>query len=208
MTSMTVSRRRRRQRVSVIQHTNRAHHRLETVDLCSSPHDLPSCIDLTCEGDEEEIVDLTAVNDSSIVCLGSVPTYLQNQTQVRERNLRALRRHRSRSPVNTRQLTRRPSYLDPHPDYNNDIQHPDYDLGITNDIPGGVEDDSPQRRKITCPVCFDSDTTIQSSYRQLVSTVCGHVFCNSCIYEAIRTTHSCPKCRKKLTLRQYHPIFL
>ena len=42
----------------------------------------------------------------------------------------------------------------------------------------------------------------------MASTVCGHVFCEPCIKASIETQRRCPTCRKKLTQRQYHPLFI
>ena len=64
------------------------------------------------------------------------------------------------------------------------------------------------KRMITCPICMDTAQQFEASGRQIVVTVCGHIFCNVCIRNAISTQHKCPTCRKKLSLRQYHPIFL
>ncbi|XP_071947234.1 E3 ubiquitin-protein ligase RNF4-like [Antedon mediterranea] len=63
------------------------------------------------------------------------------------------------------------------------------------------------RKEIVCPVCMESERMIKRQ-RQLVSTVCGHIFCNVCIVNSIKNQHKCPTCRKKLTLKQFHPIFL
>ncbi|XP_035206032.1 E3 ubiquitin-protein ligase complex slx8-rfp subunit rfp2-like [Stegodyphus dumicola] len=63
-------------------------------------------------------------------------------------------------------------------------------------------------RKIECGVCYDGVDQITSSGRELVSSICGHVFCNECLVTSIRGTRKCPNCRKKLTLKQYHPLFL
>ena len=52
-----------------------------------------------------------------------------------------------------------------------------------------------------CPVCFD---IIQ---RPSV-TLCGHVYCTECIGAAVNTTKQCPICRKKLTKRGFHPLYL
>lgn len=41
----------------------------------------------------------------------------------------------------------------------------------------------------------------------MVSTVCGHIFCKDCIQIVIKTSKNCPKCRRKLSQKQYHPIF-
>ncbi|OWF38419.1 E3 ubiquitin-protein ligase RNF4-like [Mizuhopecten yessoensis] len=67
-------------------------------------------------------------------------------------------------------------------------------------LPGG--------RKITCPICLDSAERITRNGNRLSSTVCGHIFCELCIQSAIRAQKCCPTCRKKLTLKQIHPIFI
>ncbi|SPP82852.1 E3 ubiquitin-protein ligase RNF4 isoform X2 [Drosophila guanche] len=54
-----------------------------------------------------------------------------------------------------------------------------------------------------CPVCLEC-----VRHREPVSTKCGHVFCRPCIETAIRTTHKCPMCNKKLTIRQTTRIYL
>lgn len=64
------------------------------------------------------------------------------------------------------------------------------------------------KQMITCPVCMDTVHQFEKSGRHIVTTVCGHIFCNVCIRSAISTQHKCPTCRKKLNLKQYHSIFL
>ncbi|XP_042879200.1 uncharacterized protein LOC122257772 [Penaeus japonicus] len=67
---------------------------------------------------------------------------------------------------------------------------------------------APEQPTISCLVCFDSIGTIQKSSRTLCSTVCGHVFCSTCIDAVVRQKKQCPVCRKKLTKKQYHPLFI
>ncbi|KAJ8025887.1 E3 ubiquitin-protein ligase RNF4 [Holothuria leucospilota] len=67
---------------------------------------------------------------------------------------------------------------------------------------------SPPKKIIKCPICYDDDAAIKASGRRLVSTNCGHIFCENCLKTSISTQHKCPTCRKKLTMRQMHPIFL
>ncbi|XP_063736690.1 RING finger protein 4 isoform X2 [Eleginops maclovinus] len=61
---------------------------------------------------------------------------------------------------------------------------------------------------ISCPVCLDLYSEIVDSGRLVVSTKCGHVFCSQCLRDALRSSHTCPNCRKKLTPRQYHPLYV
>ena len=49
---------------------------------------------------------------------------------------------------------------------------------------------------------------LQQSKVQLMSTVCGHLFCNPCIKAAVRANRQCPTCRRRLSANQIHPIFL
>ncbi|XP_030001392.1 E3 ubiquitin-protein ligase RNF4 [Sphaeramia orbicularis] len=61
---------------------------------------------------------------------------------------------------------------------------------------------------ISCPVCMDSYSEIVDSGRLVVSTKCGHVFCSQCLRDTLSRSHTCPTCRKKLTPRQYHPLYV
>lgn len=61
---------------------------------------------------------------------------------------------------------------------------------------------------ISCPVCLDSYSEIVESGRLVVSTKCGHVFCSQCLRDSLTSSHTCPTCRKKLTHRQYHPLYV
>lgn len=55
--------------------------------------------------------------------------------------------------------------------------------------------------KPPCPVCM-------KPIKNIFSTLCGHVFCKSCIYAAIDASGICPICRKKVTKIQVHPVYL
>ncbi|TRY98520.1 hypothetical protein DNTS_014643 [Danionella cerebrum] len=61
---------------------------------------------------------------------------------------------------------------------------------------------------VSCPVCMDIYSEIIDSGRLMVSTKCGHLFCSQCIRDSLSRAHSCPTCRKKLTYKQYHPIYI
>jgi len=66
----------------------------------------------------------------------------------------------------------------------------------------------PGESRIRCPVCLDSLPRITSTGRTMMSTVCGHIFCSSCLPVCIRTSGRCPTCRKVLRPNQMHPIFI
>lgn len=87
---------------------------------------------------------------------------------------------------------------------------------------------------ISCPICLDSycEVTFNTSVanldgrlnsalwldcwclqivdsgRLVVSTKCGHVFCSQCLRDALTSSHMCPTCRKRLTHREYHPLYV
>lgn len=56
-------------------------------------------------------------------------------------------------------------------------------------------------------VCFFFSQIVGSS-RLVVSTRCGHVFCSQCLRDSLTSSHTCPTCRKRLTHRQYHPLYI
>ncbi|KAM3966669.1 uncharacterized protein ACR2FA_012206 [Aphomia sociella] len=65
----------------------------------------------------------------------------------------------------------------------------------TNGKPKGIGD---------CPICMDS-----LENNSVASTLCGHVFCMTCIKAAIKSSGKrCPTCRKVLKGVGYHQLFL
>lgn len=66
----------------------------------------------------------------------------------------------------------------------------------------------PRAGSLSCPICLDTLGSIQAQRRNLVSTVCGHIFCSHCLEESLKARKECPTCRKKLTKKQYHPIYI
>lgn len=61
----------------------------------------------------------------------------------------------------------------------------------------------PQADPYKCPVCLKN-----VRHRKPASTVCGHVFCSSCIKTALRATCKCPVCQRLITTRQIFRIFI
>uniref|UniRef100_A0A1D1Z4Z1 E3 ubiquitin ligase RNF4 n=1 Tax=Anthurium amnicola TaxID=1678845 RepID=A0A1D1Z4Z1_9ARAE len=60
---------------------------------------------------------------------------------------------------------------------------------------------APKEPQFTCAICWG----------QLVeetSTICGHIFCQACIKVAIQTQKKCPTCRKSLTMKNIHRVYL
>ncbi|GIX84922.1 hypothetical protein CEXT_107021 [Caerostris extrusa] len=69
------------------------------------------------------------------------------------------------------------------------------------------EQSNSKKTRVECGICFDAYDEILSSKKNLMSTVCGHIFCDDCLKIAFQTKKACPRCRKKLTVRQAHPLF-
>jgi len=61
---------------------------------------------------------------------------------------------------------------------------------------------------IRCPVCLDDLQKIRSAQKTVMSTVCGHLFCSSCLPICLRESRRCPTCRRFLNARDIHPIFI
>ncbi|XP_031474402.1 E3 ubiquitin-protein ligase CIP8-like [Nymphaea colorata] len=54
---------------------------------------------------------------------------------------------------------------------------------------------------LTCAICMDT-------MKEETSTLCGHIFCHSCITSAINLQKKCPTCRRKLSTNNIHRIYL
>ncbi|NWH63247.1 RNF4 ligase, partial [Geococcyx californianus] len=144
-------------------------------------------VDLTCESSDPVVVDLTR-NDSVVV---------KNQGQ--RRNLRLRSQRHSDSCVL--------SSDDEDASRDNDVYMTEK---VSREL-GPLEDETASSKPsgtITCPICMDGYSEIVQSGRLIVSTKCGHVFCSQCLRDSLRNANSCPTCRKKLTHRQYHPIYI
>ncbi|XP_048827584.1 RING finger protein 4 [Brienomyrus brachyistius] len=61
---------------------------------------------------------------------------------------------------------------------------------------------------ISCPICLETYGEIVANGRLVVSTKCGHLFCSQCLRDSLLESHTCPTCRKRLTNKQYHPIYI
>ncbi|CAO1429936.1 unnamed protein product [Diamesa hyperborea] len=56
---------------------------------------------------------------------------------------------------------------------------------------------------ITCPICLENVRN-----RSPVSTNCGHIFCRSCLHQALQEVKKCPLCKKNTSMRQFHDIYI
>ncbi|XP_045114755.1 cell wall protein RBR3-like isoform X1 [Portunus trituberculatus] len=61
---------------------------------------------------------------------------------------------------------------------------------------------------VRCLVCLESLASIKRLSRDICSTVCGHLFCSTCIKTVVEMNKRCPLCRRRLTKKKYHVIFL
>ncbi|XP_077992640.1 E3 ubiquitin-protein ligase RNF4-like [Glandiceps talaboti] len=170
----------------------------------------PAIVDLT-QVDDTEVVDLTS-SDSPVV-------YLDSVSDSRSRHRRAMRPSQRVNQLNNSVIE---FSSDDDSNDENEIQVlPVINIGThtrRSDTPHTASTSSEStsssgdpmspKRVITCPICMDDEKQIKANKRQLMSTVCGHIFCNKCIRGAVQTQHKCPTCRKKLSMRQFHPIFI
>ncbi|KAJ1656180.1 E3 ubiquitin-protein ligase rnf4 [Dispira simplex] len=52
---------------------------------------------------------------------------------------------------------------------------------------------------IQCAICLEPPDPAASA-------TCGHVFCETCVLEAVRTLHTCPVCRTRITRKSIHVL--
>ncbi|XP_032541988.1 E3 ubiquitin-protein ligase RNF4 isoform X1 [Chiroxiphia lanceolata] len=146
-------------------------------------------VDLTCESSEPVVVDLTH-NDSVVIV---------EENQRQRRNLRLRSQRQSDSCVLSS---------------DDEDETRDNDVYVTEKVSrelGPLEEETESTKPsgtVSCPICMDVYSEIVQSGRLIVSTKCGHVFCSQCLRDSLRNANSCPTCRKKLTHRQYHPIYI
>ncbi|KAL5223157.1 hypothetical protein ABZP36_027870 [Zizania latifolia] len=63
------------------------------------------------------------------------------------------------------------------------------------------EPEKPKKPTFSCPVCMNE--LVDAS-----STICGHIFCKNCIKASIQAQKKCPTCRRKLTMNNFHRVYL
>ncbi|XP_019626442.1 PREDICTED: E3 ubiquitin-protein ligase RNF4-like [Branchiostoma belcheri] len=159
------------------------------VDLTSDHHDADDDV-VVCQADDE-VVDLTSPHHAQ-PNNSMLPVYLNGRRHPQQRNLDA------EVLVSDDEVTIESERL-PAPRL--------LDL-FRDEDPGPSTSASSPPKTISCPVCLDDAKQISVTGRRLMSTVCGHVFCETCLKEALQTQKKCPNCRKKLTVKQIHPIFI
>ena len=61
---------------------------------------------------------------------------------------------------------------------------------------------------IECPVCLRTCAQIRKANGKLMTTPCGHLFCENCLGESLRHNNRCPKCRQPAMKNTCIEIFL
>jgi len=72
--------------------------------------------------------------------------------------------------------------------------------------------DSPRPNRVSleplqCPICLDPLRGLPS-WKEVHSTPCGHLFCNTCLVTALRSAWQCPTCRRRTRAEEAIKIFL
>lgn len=146
-------------------------------------HDTSDVVDLTV--DSSEVVDLTSTcNNNSVVIITPEQEFLNERPSCRYSGI---------------QITgeKRPSVK---PTTSKEPKKKAVDEKENGSTKTGID--------VTCPICLDKAEQFRSAGRMLVSTVCGHLFCDDCIKKTVQELHQCPTCRKKLNRKQYHPVYI
>ncbi|KAM7243490.1 hypothetical protein CapIbe_005984 [Capra ibex] len=157
----------------------------EPIELVESAGD--EIVDLTCESLEPVVVDLTH-NDSVVI--------VEERRRPR-RNGRRLRQDHADSCVvssDEEELAR------------------DKDVYVTTHSPRSAREEAAAGFRpsgtVSCPICMDGYSEIVQNGRLIVSTECGHIFCSQCLRDSLKNANTCPTCRKKMSHKRYHPIYI
>lgn len=59
------------------------------------------------------------------------------------------------------------------------------------------------RIEMSCSICLDDMIG-----REILSSICGHIYCKACILSSIAIRPHCPNCQKRLNKKDLHPIYL
>lgn len=217
---------------SAVGHTRRRRQPAATQTTMDAELDPGGCIDLTANDTlDEDVIDLTASSSSSGRGLNAMDSPVVVLSPVDVDNADSFSRvvtprqvlwgaeraagddvidlEREASPEgSSARVTRSSSTIDIDSLSDDDDDNDDLPAAPFSQAEQSSILSSPAGTRITCPVCMDSDAQIRRDGRQLYSTTCGHIFCSVCIKQSVSTQHRCPTCRKRLTGKQIHPLFL
>jgi len=63
--------------------------------------------------------------------------------------------------------------------------------------------------QISCPVCMESVGDLKKANRKILTTPCGHLFCDVCLKASLQAQQNkCPQCRKKVTFSKCIALFI
>jgi hypothetical protein len=71
--------------------------------------------------------------------------------------------------------------------------------------------EKPKKPELKCPICMEGFDIIAATNVKIMSTRCGHIFCEPCLKESLKPSNQkiCPTCRAKLTNKtSYHQLYL
>ena len=159
--------------------------------------DTHQVVDLTC--DDYNFVDLTNFDNSSPVSVSVPDTPTTRSVTRNEDNWRSPYLV-SDGSISDDELPPVPFKLDTKPRTKQPTNNAQAD--------GNRPEQSP---RAVCPICLDSFIEVKASGRQVMSTTCGHVFCEACLKGVLNENaggRKCPTCRKKLSSRTVHPLFI
>ncbi|XP_032488283.1 E3 ubiquitin-protein ligase RNF4 isoform X1 [Phocoena sinus] len=180
----------------------------EPIELVESAGD--EIVDLTCESLEPVVVDLTH-SDSVVISITRALLDLSKNQLLALWILSLIVEERRRPRRNGRRL--RQEHADSCVLSSDDEELPrDKDVYVTTHTPRNAREEAATGLRpsgtVSCPICMDGYSEIVQNGRLIVSTECGHVFCSQCLRDSLKNANTCPTCRKKISHKRYHPIYL
>ncbi|XP_069451005.1 E3 ubiquitin-protein ligase RNF4 isoform X2 [Ovis canadensis] len=183
----------------------------EPIELVESAGD--EIVDLTCESLEPVVVDLTH-NDSVVGYSEKLRAFKRSKcvrtgTDLTSEEVWTLERRRPRR--NGRRL--RQDHADSCVVSSDEEELArDKDVYVTTHSPRSAREEAAAGFRpsgtVSCPICMDGYSEIVQNGRLIVSTECGHVFCSQCLRDSLKSANTCPTCRKKMSHKRYHPIYI
>ena len=158
----------------------------------------PQFVDLTCDdyNCEEQFVDLTDLDGSPVVIPGTpaAAPVTRNHDDLRSPYIV------SDASVSDDDLPPVPFKITAKPRTKRSVNNGETGNSSTN-----------TSLSAHCPVCLDSFSEVKASGRRVMATTCGHVFCEECLSGILGgpvSSKNCPTCRKKISSRSVHPLFI